>query len=910
MTLFAPRKLAAVLAAILLLFAATGCPADPEPVEIDPDQDAGIDDVDDNDVDDTDVDDNDEDPIDPAQCHSGDVVEPGDPEQIDVDEWLVGAPEGDDLVSEAFLHGDFEIPAPGTTEYGTEWRVTFPEEDGAIPSQGVPSGNTIYAATNVEVHEDTVAFARADDIATVYINGLQQPGDIYGAGDKRVPIPLSEGENELVVRYTMRHSPQLELFDTPDEVYFNTEDITDPDLRVGTDRTEQLGIHVLNLSSLAMTEVEARVVENDYFEESVVQHPALGPDASTQLAFELEPKNEWDQPDEEIPVVLQLESCQTADTYEIELTLDTVAEDDTFNRTYREHIDNSVQYYGVVPPKDFDEDKDYGLAHSMHGASVEAASQARNYAPKETMYVIAPTNRRPFGFDWEEWGRLNSLASLDHARETFNIDDTRTYATGHSMGGHGTWHLSVLHPGRFAALGPSAGWSTFYSYSGAQEPGELIEPARAHSDTYRYMSNLRRRGAYILHGDADTNVPLSEGEDLYEAISEYTDDIIFHIEPGKDHWWGFDQDQVDDMGWNYDADTRQECLDWLPMFEFFKQRELDLYELAFDFRTPGQWIGADHSYVSLESTQNPFDDAVFISKPVIDEDDLCEEDEEWDYFHEVCVVGDDEEDCDEGEVWNPISEECVDDPSDDNDDNDDNGDNGDNNGDDFAPYADVDAVELTTENVRAFDVDAAALLNRGVEELIIDGDIYMLADEDDVIEIGPRDGKNRDVPGLLNPTFHKPFCFVYPDDDAEVYRGYAAYLLSTWSLNGNGHGCALPLELLTDEIAEERNLIYLGVDLEEIPDYEDRPFEWDDTTIRVGDLETDSGAGFVTFPDGDRQSAAFIAIEGDEHQVFFHQPFSSRAGMPDFLFVDDFALTAGGYFDAEWDYHDGLAGGN
>jgi S-formylglutathione hydrolase FrmB len=29
--------------------------------------------------------------------------------------------------------------------------------------------------------------------------------------------------------------------------------------------------------------------------------------------------------------------------------------------------------------------------------------------------------------------------------------------TGHSMGGHGTWHLGVHDAGRFAVIGPSAG---------------------------------------------------------------------------------------------------------------------------------------------------------------------------------------------------------------------------------------------------------------------------------------------------------------------------------------------------------------------------------------------------------------------------------------------------------------------
>ena len=44
--------------------------------------------------------------------------------------------------------------------------------------------------------------------------------------------------------------------------------------------------------------------------------------------------------------------------------------------------------------------------------SVAARAKPPNWA-----YIIAPTNRHPFGFDWEEWGRFNALATLDAARE-------------------------------------------------------------------------------------------------------------------------------------------------------------------------------------------------------------------------------------------------------------------------------------------------------------------------------------------------------------------------------------------------------------------------------------------------------------------------------------------------------------
>src|SRR5262249_29261570 len=91
---------------------------------------------------------------------------------------------------------------------------------------------------------------------------------------------------------------------------------------------------------------------------------------------------------------------------------------------------------------------------TLHGAGVEAIGQADAYAPKTWGHLVAPTNRRPFGFDWEDWGRLDAMEVLELARKELGTDPQRTYLTGHSMGGHGVWHLGATFPDRFAAIGP------------------------------------------------------------------------------------------------------------------------------------------------------------------------------------------------------------------------------------------------------------------------------------------------------------------------------------------------------------------------------------------------------------------------------------------------------------------------
>src|SRR5262249_18653497 len=169
------------------------------------------------------------------------------------------------------------------------------------------------------------------------------------------------------------------------------------------------------------------------------------------------------------------------------------------------------------PPSSVSNPHSLALFLSLHGAGVEAIGQADAYEAKSWGHLVAPTNRRPYGFDWEDWGRLDALEVLDLAEKSLDTDPARTYLTGHSMGGHGTWIFGVTSPARFAATGPSAGWISFSPYGGrprrpAATPAEspsptgiegLIDRASNPSDTLALVRNLAGLGVYVLHGAVD-----------------------------------------------------------------------------------------------------------------------------------------------------------------------------------------------------------------------------------------------------------------------------------------------------------------------------------------------------------------------------------------------------------------------
>lgn len=494
----------------------------------------------------------------------------------------------------AFVRGELETPVADDT-----WAFEPLFEPGVL---GQPSSGTLWAAGSVEVAEGQHVFTRAARLNAFGNAYGVQPGDVYGAGWSRVPFVTEPGVNDIFVRMTGgRNLAELHLFSTPDEVYLNFEDATRPQLRQGEMDEQWLGLPLLELDGHPLRDVTARVVASDDFEATEVTHTSLPGGAIGQLAFRLVPTRPWAAPGM-VTVTVQVESECLGAIYEATTELEILAPEDTFRRTFRSGIDDSVQFYGVRPPVPFDADRDYALVLSLHGAAVNARGQANAYGPKDWAYIIAPTNRRPFGFDWEAWGRLDGIEVLEDAQATWRFDPTQTYLTGHSMGGHGTWQFGVLFPGRFALVGPSAGWSSFYSYGGSARPMGAFARAAASSDTNNYVDNLERRDVYIIHGDADNNVPVREARDMRTLVEPIAANLGYHEQPGAGHWWDDDPDT-----------PGAACVDWAPMFTRMSEVRLDPNELEFSFRTPSPAVSPEHSFVSIRSIDSADEDATVTS---------------------------------------------------------------------------------------------------------------------------------------------------------------------------------------------------------------------------------------------------------------------------------------------------------
>ncbi len=497
-----------------------------------------------------------------------------------------------DAVGRLIVRGEWKSPAEGDVvalPNGDErrWERIAANDEGWFAHAALRNG---YARLNVRTMHGGLFVLEASGHSMVYVNGQPRVGDPYQTGYVRLPIALRPGDNELLFACA-RGRLRARVITPPSRVFFDTGDLTLPSLVQGEGAVLHAGAVVVNTDRVAARELtvraEALASDGTPLAELHSDVGILWPHSTRKVPIDLPAVQGTSLIDRSVRYRLTLETADGAVLATTEITLDVRSPNEQHDRTFISGMDGSVQYYSVRPGVIAD-GVTPGLILTLHGASVEARSQAACYAPKGWAHVVAPTNRRPYGFDWEDWGRLDAMEVLRLASARFGTDPRRTIVTGHSMGGHGTWHLGVTFPDRWAAIGPSAGWVSFWSYTGAARYDSasgveaILMRATSPSDTLALRRNLDGLGVYVIHGDADDNVPVDQARTMRKEVGEWHRDFQYHEQPGAGHWWG------------------NECVDWEPMVEFFKERRRDEMPARVSFVTAGPGVSATRDWVTIE----------------------------------------------------------------------------------------------------------------------------------------------------------------------------------------------------------------------------------------------------------------------------------------------------------------------
>ncbi|MBL0926023.1 MAG: prolyl oligopeptidase family serine peptidase [Phycisphaerales bacterium] len=451
---------------------------------------------------------------------------------------------------------DAELGLPGGS--AGRWTRVAPDADGWFSGEAVRGGYVAFAA---ESDAEAIRILHAEGNGVAYVNGEPRAGDPYATGTVRLPIVLRKGINEIVLS-APRGRVRAALEAPEASVYVLAEDATLPDAVEGQTACGVAGVVVVNATTAEKRGRLAAAWEGSPAAATTSEAVVLPPLSARKLPVSL-PERPPDAGPARVVVEFLCDDLPGGRSPARPFPVAVRPADATRSETFISLIDGSAQYYSVVPRA-----KGPGrpgeapaLILSLHGASVEAISQARAYSAKPWAVIVAPTNRRPFGFDWEDWGRMDALEVLTLAVGRFGADPRRVYLTGHSMGGHGTWHLGVTYPGSFAAIAPSAGWISFLTYAGGPPPearpgtpAEVLRRSAAGSDTLRLVRNLDGLGVYVLHGDTDDNVPVEQARRMRRELAEFHADFAYFEKLGAGHWWG------------------NECVDWPPLMNFVAGR--------------------------------------------------------------------------------------------------------------------------------------------------------------------------------------------------------------------------------------------------------------------------------------------------------------------------------------------------
>jgi len=210
--------------------------------------------------------------------------------------------------------------------------------------------------------------------------------------------------------------------------------------------------------------------------------------------------------------------------------------------------------YQVYVPENWSPKQKWPVILFLHGAGERAddgliqtqvgiGRAIREHRERFPVIVVLPQCRKNI---WWSQSPMDDvvIATLEAATKEFHGDKNRTYLTGLSMGGYGTWYLAEKYPSRFAAIVPICG-------------GILLpDMARIQSadDSSPYTEAAKKIGGktptWIFHGADDPVVPVSESQKMNEAMKALGGDVRYTEYPGVGHdSWNKAYDEAEVFKW-------------------------------------------------------------------------------------------------------------------------------------------------------------------------------------------------------------------------------------------------------------------------------------------------------------------------------------------------------------------------
>ena len=215
------------------------------------------------------------------------------------------------------------------------------------------------------------------------------------------------------------------------------------------------------------------------------------------------------------------------------------AETGFLNRTVT--VSNTTYRYVVYMPQDWTPQQKWPVILFLHGSiekgddgvrqsKVGLGLAVREHPERFPAVIVMPQCRNDA--DWAvDAMEAQALAALDASTKEFHGDPERTYLTGFSMGGYGSWSLASRHPERFAALVVVCGGILWPPAVAMKEPDPKAD--NPYASTARKVAGIP---VWVFHGDADRNVPVTESRRMVDALNAVKAPVKYTEYKGAGHF--------------------------------------------------------------------------------------------------------------------------------------------------------------------------------------------------------------------------------------------------------------------------------------------------------------------------------------------------------------------------------------
>jgi predicted esterase len=204
-----------------------------------------------------------------------------------------------------------------------------------------------------------------------------------------------------------------------------------------------------------------------------------------------------------------------------------------FERHYLLQGANEIMPYRVYVPNAYSAAKAMPLVIALHGLGANEDSFFDSYsqlppqlAEKHGFLLAAPLGFRRDGFYGSnimgagdaasrrrgENSEKDVLEVLRLMKASYNVDESRIYLIGHSMGAIGTWALGSKYPQIWAAL---------VTFAGVGAPS--------------LAANMKALPQFVVHGDDDNTVNVSGSRNMVAELKKLNANVTYIEVPGGSH---------------------------------------------------------------------------------------------------------------------------------------------------------------------------------------------------------------------------------------------------------------------------------------------------------------------------------------------------------------------------------------